>query len=178
MVLVISQQDQRHPADAVVVLGAAQYNGRPSPVLRARLDHGMRLYRAGLAPLIIVTGGVGRGDTTSEAEVGRRWLLAQKVPDSAIVVVPRGRSTYASMTDVAAWMHQRELSSVLLVSDPFHMCRLRFEARRVALVAFTSPTASSPISSNPNLELRYLFWEALKAPVAWMWSWKWLKAKG
>jgi uncharacterized SAM-binding protein YcdF (DUF218 family) len=171
MVLVISQQDQRHPADAVVVLGAAQYNGRPSPVLRARLDHGMRLYRDGLAPRIIVTGGVGRGDTTSEAEVGRRWLLAQNIPDSAIVVVPRGRSTYASMTDVAAWMHRRNLGTVLLVSDPFHMCRLRFEARRVSLDAFTSPTPSSPISENPNLELRYLFWEALKAPVAWVRSW-------
>lgn len=174
MVLVASQQDQRHPADAVVVLGAAQYNGRPSPVLRARLDHGMRLYRDGLTPRIIVTGGVGRGDTTSEAMVGRHWLLAQGVPDSAIVVVPRGRSTYASMTDVAAWMHQRSLDTVLLVSDPFHMCRLRFEARRVALTAYTSPTPSSPISENPNLELRFLFWEALKAPVAWMRSWSWL----
>jgi uncharacterized SAM-binding protein YcdF (DUF218 family) len=171
MVLVVSQQDQRHPADAVVVLGAAQYNGRPSPVLRARLDHGMRLYRDGLTSRIIVTGGVGRGDTTSEAMVGRHWLLAQGVPDSAIVVVPRGRSTYASMTDVAAWMHQRNLDTVLLVSDPFHMCRLRFEARRVALTAYTSPTPSSPISENPNLELRFLFWEALKAPVAWIRSW-------
>ncbi len=174
MVLVVSQQDQRHHADAVVILGAAQYNGRPSPVLRARLEHGMRLYRDGLASRIIVTGGVGRGDTTSEAMVGRHWLLAQEVPDSAIVVVPRGRSTYASMTDVAAWLHQRGLSTVLLVSDPFHMCRLRLEARRVALEAFTSPTPSSPISDNPNLELRYLFWEALKAPVAWMRSWSWL----
>lgn len=175
MVLVVSQQDERHQADAVVVLGAAQYNGRPSPVLRARLDHGMRLYRDGLAPRIIVTGGVGRGDTTSEAQVGRRWLLANHVPDSAIVVVPRGRSTYASMTDVAQWMHTRGLNSVLLVSDPFHMCRLRFEARRVELESFTSPTPSSPISDNPNLELRYLFWEALKAPVAWVRSWKWLR---
>ncbi|HEX2610114.1 MAG TPA: YdcF family protein, partial [Gemmatimonadales bacterium] len=67
MVLIVSQQDQRHSADAIVVLGAAQYNGRPSPVLRARLDHGLELYREGLAPRIVVTGGVGRGDTTSEA---------------------------------------------------------------------------------------------------------------
>ena len=71
MVLVVSQQDQRQPVDAIVVLGAAQYNGRPSPVLRARLDHALGLYREGLAPLIVVTGGVGRGDTTSEAMVGR-----------------------------------------------------------------------------------------------------------
>lgn len=171
MVLVISMQDQREPADAIVVLGAAQYNGRPSPVLRARLDHAMRLYQDHLASRILVTGGVGRGDTTSEAVVGKRWLMAQHVPDSAIVVVPRGRSTYTSMTDVADWMHGRGLSTVLLVSDPFHMCRLRFEARRVRLTAYTSPTPSSPISDNPNLELRYLFWEALKAPVAWARSW-------
>ena len=71
MVLVVSQEDQRHPADAIVVLGAAQYNGRPSPVFRARLDHALQLYREGLAPRLVVTGGVGRGDTMSEATVAR-----------------------------------------------------------------------------------------------------------
>ena len=81
MVLVVSQQDQRQPVDAIVVLGAAQYNGRPSPVLRARLDHALELYREELAPLVVVTGGVGRGDTTSEAAVGRRYLVAHGVPD-------------------------------------------------------------------------------------------------
>lgn len=171
MVLVMSMQDQRRPVDAIVVLGAAQYNGRPSPVLRARLDHALNLYEDGLAPRIIVTGGVGRGDTTSEAKVGHRWLRAHGVPDSSLVIRSSGRSTYASMTDVAEWLHPRGLRSVLLVSDPFHMCRLRFEARRTELVAFTSPTPTSPISDNPNLELRYLFWEALKAPVAWVRSW-------
>src|ERR671913_2549764 len=80
MVLAVRQHDQRRPVDAIVVLGAAQYNGRPSPVLRARLDHALGLYRDGLAPLIVVTGGFGRGDTTSEAIVGRRYLLAHAVP--------------------------------------------------------------------------------------------------
>jgi uncharacterized SAM-binding protein YcdF (DUF218 family) len=134
-----------------------------------------RLYADGLSPRIIVTGGFGRGDTTSEALVGRRWLRAHGVPDSAIVVRGEGRSTYASMTVVAGWLRPRGLATVLLVSDPFHMCRLRFEARRTELVAYTSPTASSPISDNPNLELRYLFWEALKAPVAWVRSWRWMQ---
>lgn len=175
LVLVTSLQDQRRPVDAIVVLGAAQYNGRPSPVLRARLEHARRLYTDGMAPWIMVTGGFGRGDTTSEAEVSRRWLASRGVPDSAIVVRSRGRSTYASMTDVAQWLHPRNLRTVLLVSDPFHMCRLRFEARRNELEAYTSPTGSSPISDNPNLELRYLFWEALKAPVAWVRSWRWLR---
>jgi uncharacterized SAM-binding protein YcdF (DUF218 family) len=168
MVLVVSQQDQRLPADAIVVLGAAQYNGRPSPVLRARLDHALQLYREGLAPRIVVTGGVGRGDTTSEATVARNYLIARRVPAAAVVEQPQGRSTQASMTAVADWLADARLTRVILVSDPFHMFRLRLEARRTALEAYTSPTESSPISDNPVLELRYLAAEAFKIPVAWV----------
>jgi uncharacterized SAM-binding protein YcdF (DUF218 family) len=167
MVLVVSQQDQRRAVDAIVVLGAAQYNGRPSPVLRARLDHALQLYSEGLAPRIVVTGGVGRGDTTSEAIVGRTYLLSHEVPPAAVVVQPQGRSTQASMTAVAEWLAAEHLNRVILVSDPFHMFRLRLEARRTDLEAYTSPTESSPISDNPGLELRYLATEALKIPVAW-----------
>jgi uncharacterized SAM-binding protein YcdF (DUF218 family) len=167
MVLVVSQQDQRRAVDAIVVLGAAQYNGRPSPVLRARLDHGLRLYNEGYAPRIVVTGGVGRGDTTSEAIVGRHYLLARDVLPGDVVVQPQGRSTQASMTAVAEWLEAEGLHSVILVSDPFHMFRLRLEARRTNLEAYTSPTESSPISDNPVLELRYLAAEGFKIPVAW-----------
>jgi uncharacterized SAM-binding protein YcdF (DUF218 family) len=166
-VLVTSQQDQRRPVEAIVVLGAAQYNGRPSPVLRARLDHAVTLYREGYAPLIVVTGGVGRGDTTSEAIVGQRYLVAREVPEEDIVAQPVGRSTRTSMTAVGQWLRERKLRRVLLVSDPFHMFRLRLEARRIDLDAYTSPTESSPISANPVLELRYLFAEGLKVPIAW-----------
>ncbi len=168
MVLVVSQQDQRLPADAIVVLGAAQYNGRPSPVLRARLDHALQLYREGLAPRIVVTGGVGRGDTTSEATVARHYLIARQVPAGAVIEQPQGRSTQASMTAVADWLAGARLNRVILVSDPFHMFRLRLEARRTALEAYTSPTESSPISDNPVLELRYLAAEAYKMPVTWL----------
>lgn len=168
MVLAVSQHDQRRPVDAIVVLGAAQYNGRPSPVLKARLDHALGLYRDGVAPLIVVTGGIGRGDTTSEAIVGRRYLMAHQVPPEAVVAQSEGRTTAASMTSVAEWTRGRGLRRVLLVSDPFHMFRLRLEARRTALEAYTSPTESSPISDNPGLELRYLFREGLKIPVAWV----------
>jgi uncharacterized SAM-binding protein YcdF (DUF218 family) len=167
-VLVTSQNDQRRPVDAIIVLGAAQYNGRPSPVLRARLDHALSLYREGYAPLVVVTGGVGRGDTTSEAIVGRRYLIARTLPEEAVVAQPVGRNTMTSMTAVGAWLHERGLRRVLLVSDPFHMFRLRLEARRNDLEAYTSPTESSPISANPVLELRYLFAEGLKVPVAWV----------
>jgi uncharacterized SAM-binding protein YcdF (DUF218 family) len=167
----VSQQDERQPVDAIVVLGAAQYNGRPSPVLRARLNHGMELYRERLAPLIVVTGGVGRGDTTSEALVGRRYLVSHGVPDQSVVAQSDGRTTMASMNAVTGWLRQRGLRRVLLVSDPFHMFRLRLEARRTGLVAYTSPTESSPISDNPVVELRYLFAEGFKIPVAWARSW-------
>ncbi len=167
MVLVVSQQDQRRPVDAIVVLGAAQYNGRPSPVLRARLNHALNLYREGHAPRIIVTGGMGPGDTTSEATVGRHFLVAHGVPSEAVVVQAQGRSTQASMTAVGEWLEDQGLRRVLLVSDPFHMFRLRMEARRTDLDAYTSPTEDSPISDNPVLELRYLFAEGFKIPVAW-----------
>ncbi len=171
MVLVVSQQDERRPVDAIVVLGAAQYNGRPSPVFRARLNHALSLYREELAPLVVVTGGVGRGDTTSEAVVGRRYLVSHGIPKGAVVAQGEGRTTMASMSAVTAWLHTRGLRRVLLVSDPFHMFRLRLEARRTALEAYTSPTESSPISDNPVLELRYLFAEGFKIPVAWVRSW-------
>ena len=167
MVLIVSQQDQRREVDAIVVLGAAQYNGRPSPVLRARLNHALHLFREGHAPRIIVTGGMGLGDTTSEATVGRRFLVAHGIPADAVIVQAQGRSTQASMTAVGEWLEQEKLRRVLLVSDPFHMFRLRMEARRTNLEAYTSPTEDSPISDNPVLELRYLFAEAFKIPVAW-----------
>lgn len=168
LVLVVAQVDQREPADVIVVLGAAQYNGRPSPVFRARLDHALELWQERLAPTIVVTGGVGRGDTESEADVGRRYLRARNVPDSALIVQPQGRSTQASMSAVAAWLSGQSRRRAILVSDPFHMLRLRLEARRTGLTAYTSPTDSSPISDNPVLELRFLAVEAFKIPVTWL----------
>jgi uncharacterized SAM-binding protein YcdF (DUF218 family) len=175
LVLVVAQLDEREAADAIVVLGAAQYNGRPSPVLRARLDHALELWNERLAHTIVVTGGVGPGDTESEADVGRRYLLARQVPDSALIVQPQGRSTEASMRAVAAWLADRGRRRAILVSDPFHMLRLRLEARRNGLEAYTSPTASSPISDNPVLELRFLAAEAFKIPVTWVKSLSWFR---
>lgn len=171
LVLVVAQWDEREPADAIVVLGAAQYNGRPSPVLRGRLDHAVRLWQEGLAPRVIVTGGTARGDDESEAEVGRRYLLRRGVPDSAVMALPVGRTTAASMSAVAERLRGGP-SRILLVSDPFHMLRLGLEARRTRLDAHLTPTPSSPISDNPVVELRYLAAEAFKVPVAWVRSWE------
>lgn len=165
-VLFNAQLDERRPADAIVVLGAAQYNGRPSPVLQARLDHALRLYRARLASRVVVTGGRARGDRESEAAVGKRYLAARGVPAGRIEVRDLGHSTASSMQDVAAWARESGADTLLFVSDPFHLARLRLEARRVGLVALVSPTRTSPISGNPKLELEYLLAEAVKLPVA------------
>lgn len=162
----VSRLAQHDGADAIVVLGAAQYNGKPSPVLKARLDHALGLYREGLAPVLVVTGGIGSGDRVSEATVSRNYLRSQGVPDSALVVRPDGRTTEESMRSVGEWMREHDLSHALLVSDPFHMARLRLEARRAALTASTSPTRTSPITAGSRAEVEYLALEALKLPVA------------
>jgi len=167
-VVVVSRQDQRRPVGAIVVLGAAQYNGRPSPVLEARLRHALELYRAGLAPIMVVTGGIGRGDRESEATVGRRWLLEQGVGADAVVVRPEGSTTAASIVAVADWAEGFQITSVLLVSDPFHTARLRQESRRAGLRGWTSPTRTSPISASLRIELPYLLAESWKAPAAWL----------
>lgn len=164
-VFAASRADQRQPVGAIVVLGAAQYNGKPSPVLRARLDHAVDLFREGLAPAVVVTGGIGEGDRVSEATVGRQYLVSHGVPETAVVVRPEGRSTLASIRSVAQWAGSHEIRRVLLVSDPFHMLRLRLEAGRTELEAYTSPTRSSPISANWKSELLFLAAEAWKIPV-------------
>jgi len=167
-VLIWEQNDQARPVSAIVVLGAAQYVGRPSPVLRARLDHAIDLWRRKLAPVIIVTGGTGRGDTTSEAAVSRRYAIRQGVPASAILMETNGRTTSQSMDAVEALMAQRHRRDVLLVSDPFHMLRLTILARRHGLIPYASPTPTSPIAANPSERWKYALSESIKAPLAFI----------
>src|ERR1700681_1226100 len=165
-VLVWSSRDEAQPAQVIVVLGAAQYAGKPSPVLRARLDHALDLWDRHLASLLILTGGTGAGDTTSEAAVGRNYARKHGVPDSAILVENEGRTTSESMRAVAGMLEVRGLQSALLVSDPFHMLRLRILARRFGFTPYTSPTRTSPISPNREERWKYIFSESLKAPLA------------
>lgn len=165
-VLIWSSRDEARPAQAIVVLGAAQYAGKPSPVLRARLDHALNLWNRHLASLLILTGGTGSGDTTSEAAVGRTYAKKHGVPDSAIIVESEGRTTSESMKAVAGMLEVRGLQSALLVSDPFHMLRLRILARRFGFTPYTSPTRTSPISPNREERWKYIFSESLKAPLA------------
>jgi uncharacterized SAM-binding protein YcdF (DUF218 family) len=165
-VLIWSSRDEARPAQAIVVLGAAQYAGKPSPVLRARLDHALDLWNRHLASLLILTGGTGSGDITSEAAVGRNYAKRHGVPDSAILVESEGRTTSESMKAVAGMLEVRGLQSALLVSDPFHMLRLRILARRFGFTPYTSPTRTSPIDPNREERWKYIFSESLKAPLA------------
>jgi uncharacterized SAM-binding protein YcdF (DUF218 family) len=165
-VVMWSKRDEARPAQAIVVLGAAQYAGRPSPVLRARLDHALELWNEHLASLLILTGGTGAGDTTSEAAVGRTYAKKHGVPDTAILEENAGRTTSESMRAVAGMLEVRGLQSAVLVSDPFHMLRLRILARRFGFTPYTSPTKTSPISPNREESWKYIFSESLKAPLA------------
>lgn len=167
-IVITGKRDEARPAAAIVVLGAAQYVGRPSPVLRARLDHAIALWRTGFAPLLIVTGGRGEGDTTSEAAVSRRYALRRGVPDSAIVLENAGRTTRESLQGVAAIMNGEKRRDVILVSDPFHMLRLSILARRFGLEPLTSPTRTSPISESRDQKWRYVVNESLKVPVVYL----------
>ena len=167
-VLVWERNDQARPVGAIVVLGAAQYVGRPSPVLRARLDHAITLWRRNLAPTMIVTGGTGQGDTTSEAAVSQRYAIQRGVPASAILLETEGRTTSESMAGVAALMGSRNRRDVLLVSDPFHMLRLTILARRHGLEPYASPTPTSPIAASRRERWKYALSESVKAPLAFI----------
>jgi uncharacterized SAM-binding protein YcdF (DUF218 family) len=167
-ILVVGARDEARPAAAIVVLGAAQYGGHPSPVLKARLDHAVDLWKQGLAPMLIVTGGRGDGDTTSEAAVSRNYARAHGVPDSAIALERYGRTTSESMHGVAEYLAGRDDRSVILVSDPFHMLRLAIVARRLGLTSYGSPTRTSPITANPSRRWRFVLSESVKAPLAFL----------
>ena len=164
-VLLWGARDRARASDAIVVLGAAQYVGRPSPVLRARLDHALDLWQRGLAPRLIFTGGTGIGDTTSEAAVSRNYALKHGVPDTAILMEDKGRTTQESLAAVSAIMHARQMRTAILVSDPFHMLRLRILSTQYGVDAYTSPTKTSPISANKAQAFAYVLSESIKVPM-------------
>ena len=137
--------DQARQVDAIVVMGAAQYDGRPSPQLAARLDHAADLWRLGLAQVLVVTGGNQPGDRFTEASASANYLEERGVPSEAILQESQGHSTYASLDRVADMLHARGLFRVLLVSDPFHCLRSRLTAQELGLVAYVSPTRTSPV---------------------------------
>jgi uncharacterized SAM-binding protein YcdF (DUF218 family) len=155
--------DDTRRSEAIVVLGAAQFNGRPSPVFKARLDHAADLYRRGVAPTVVVTGGKQTGDQFTEATSGANYLHGKGVPDAAILRETTSRTSWESLSAAARVLQNREEKKVVLVSDPFHSLRIRSIAGELGLDAVTSPTRSSPISGFDEWR-RYLS-EALRVAV-------------
>ena len=137
-----SHNDEVRPADAIVVLGAAQYNGRPSPVLQARLDHALYLYSEELATRLIVTGGKREGDRFAEAEAAEMYLEGEGVPSEAILAEDEGTTTLESLEEVRAMSVDNGIDSVLLVSDPMHSERIKTMAEDLGFdEAWTSPAS-------------------------------------
>jgi uncharacterized SAM-binding protein YcdF (DUF218 family) len=139
-VLARSGDDERDAVDAIVVLGAAQYDGSPSPVLGRRLDHALELYRDGVAPLIVTTGSNQPGDRFTEGYAGYEYLLLAGVPDEALIVITTGSSTWEQIAATSRQLRAREVDAVVLVSDPYHSLRLDQIAGEVGLDASVSPT--------------------------------------
>ena len=148
------ERDEQRPADAIVVLGAAQYDGRPSPVFRSRLDHAIALFDAGVAPRLIVTGGKAVGDWTSEAAVARSYAVSHGVPGEAVLMEDRGRTTLESLRAVTGLMRERGLRSAVFVSEPSHMLRILRIAGDDGIAAFGSPTRSSPVAADPRRRIQ------------------------
>ena len=138
------REDQARPVDAIVVMGAAQWDGTPSPVLQARLDHALDLYRRGLAPLVVVTGGKQPADRFTEAAVSARFLRDHGVPVGAIVQETQGRTSWQELQAIVPLLRDRGLRRALLVSDPYHQRRIIGMARELGLQAYSSPTRTSP----------------------------------
>jgi len=140
----VGQEDGRRKVDAIVVLGAAQYNGRPSPVLAARLDHAIELYKDGLAPYLITTGGKLKGDNYTEAQTGFNYATKRGVPASAILMETTGRNTLESIEHVKAIFEAHDLHTALFVSDRSHMLRVLEMAQDQGIQGWPSPTDTSP----------------------------------
>jgi uncharacterized SAM-binding protein YcdF (DUF218 family) len=148
--------DNRPNSDAIVVLGSAQYDGRPSEILAARLDHAARLYRAGIAPRIITVGGRAQGDRYSEAGAGEMYLRRYGIPSAAILPVEQGTDTLNSLTAAASVFNSRGWHSAVLVTDPWHELRARQMFRDVGIRTASSPTHSGPSVHDRTTEVRYI----------------------
>ena len=150
--------DQARQVDAIVVLGAAQYDGKPSPQLAARLDQVLALWGRGVAPMVITTGGNRPGDRFTEAQASADYLEARGLPADAIRQVG-GANTFDSLSAATAVLRQAGLRRVLLVTDPFHSLRVRLTSQELGLIAYVSPTRTSPVRGATA------FWREMKESV-------------
>jgi uncharacterized SAM-binding protein YcdF (DUF218 family) len=139
-----SEIDEARPADVIIVLGAAEYRGRPSPVLKARLDHALHLYGRKLAPRILTTGGAGGDPVFTEGEVGRGYLVKHGVPSEAIILEAEGESTVHSTAAAAEIMRRMNLKSAIVVSDAYHIFRVKKMLEFRGLDVYGSPRREAP----------------------------------
>ncbi|GAA3560804.1 YdcF family protein [Amycolatopsis ultiminotia] len=169
----VARDNDRDSADVIVVLGAAQYNGKPSDIFTARLEKARQLYDEGVAKTVITAGGKKAADNFTEAQAGARWLTGHGVPASATLPVGEGNDTLRSLRAVADQVNAHGWRSAVLVSDPWHSFRSRTMARDLGMDAWTAPTHSGPIVQERATQVRYisretgalLFYELTKAPA-------------
>src|SRR5215467_14240295 len=162
-------RDEAHKADAIVVLGAAQYNGRPSPVLKARLDHAYELFENGYAQAIITTGSYGPDPNFSEAQVGTKYLVQRGIDVTKIVTEQGSGTTYDSIRAASNLIHQKGWGSVLVVSDGFHLFRVKKMLADNGIIAYTSPAPNSPIEIGASRR----FWYSVREVVLFS-AYRWI----
>jgi uncharacterized SAM-binding protein YcdF (DUF218 family) len=165
----VAARDEARPAAAIVVLGAAQYNGRPSPVLKARLDHALELYKKQMAPAIITTGSYGADPNFSEAEVGRKYLVQNGAEVSDIVTEQGSGTTYDSIRAVSGLLKAKGWNSALVVSDGFHLFRAKQMFADNGVVVYTSPAPNSPI----EIAASQRFWHSVREVVLFS-AYRWM----
>jgi uncharacterized SAM-binding protein YcdF (DUF218 family) len=154
-----ARKDARPHSDAIVVLGSAQYNGRPSSIFAARLEHARTLYRQGVAPVVITVGGKKSGDQFTEAEAGRDYLAREGIPAGSLLAVPEGVDTLESMRDVAATFREHGWRKAVLVTDPWHVMRAQRMADDAGISAASSPTRQGPAVQTRTTQFKYIMRE-------------------
>jgi uncharacterized SAM-binding protein YcdF (DUF218 family) len=154
-----ARQDSRPASDAIVVLGSAQYNGVPSSIFEARLEHAIKLFEEGVAPVIVTVGGKAAGDQFTEAEAGRDYLANAGIPAESLLAVPVGVDTLESIRAVATTFDEQGWSTAVLVSDPWHALRAERMAEDAGIEAESSPTRQGPAVQTRSTQFRYILRE-------------------
>lgn len=157
--------DEAREVDAIVILGAAQFNGRPTEVFSSRLQHGLDLYNAGYAPWIIVTGGKQDADVYTEADTAETWLMDRGVPQDAILKETVGRDTWQNLQGAKEAGDPHNIESILIVSDGFHLFRAERMANAIGFESYTSPAPDSPIRPWSAVEFGYVIRETVAVIV-------------
>lgn len=156
----VARQDDRQAADTIVVLGSAQYNGKPSPIFESRLQHAKHLYEDGYAKVIVTVGGNRAGDNFTEAGAGRTWLIDQGVPADAVVAVPTGSNTLTSAVALGDTYRAEGWTSAVVVTDPWHTLRAENMIHDAGIVTYGSPTRSGPAVQTRTTQFEYILRES------------------